>query len=211
MRVKRLLASLLLLGAAESWMAAGPARTDIGRVTRLIPRANFLRGGFGGALKENAAVAENDKIQTQDGARVRVVLDDGSILNIASNSMMTVKAGSQASRAGSLELRYGMVRAIIAEKAGRARFQIRTQTAVAGVLGTTVFVEQSNNMSHIINMSDPQSNSLVQVASSNPRIRGDVTLRPGEGTMVAVGQPPIPPHVMPVNEVQAYIAQTELP
>ena len=91
--------SLLLLAAA-----AIPTNTVVttGRVTRVIPRADLLRGRFGGLLKDNSEVAENDRIQTQSMGRARVVLNDGSILNVGSDSMLTIRGASQISRAGSL-------------------------------------------------------------------------------------------------------------
>src|SRR5258706_9136292 len=206
----RLWAIVMLSLAAVLVSAAGRA-VEIGRATRVIPRADITRGGFSGLLQENAGVAENDRIQTQDGGRARVVLNDGSILNIGSKSALTIKNETRSSRAGSLEIAYGMVRAEVVGRLAARRFEIRTFTAVGGVLGTTVFVDATPGSTHIVNLSDAASGSQVRVTSSNPRIRGHVVLNPGEGTIVEQGKPPVPPHAMGPEVTRQFVADTDIP
>ena len=201
---------ILLLAAFSALMPASTLITT-GRVTRVIPRADLLRGRFGGLLKDNAEVVENDRIQTQSMGRARVVLNDGSILNVGSDSMLTIRGASQGSRAGSLELRYGRIRAIVAGQTSSSVFQVRTATAVAGVLGTTIFVEIQGQATHIVNISEEGSGSQVRVNNVDRRIRGEVILMPGQGTMVMPGEPPIPPHVMGAAVVSDFLALTEVP
>jgi len=206
----RLWAIATLVMAAMLASAAGRV-VEIGRATRVINRADVMRGGFSGQLQENAGVAENDRIQTQDGGRARVVLNDGSILNIGSRSAMTIKNATSSARAGSLEIAYGMVRAEVTAKLAARRFEIRTFTAVGGVLGTTVFIDATPGSTHIVNLSEPASGSQVRVTSSNPRIRGVVVLNPGEGTVVEQGKPPIPPHAMGPDVTRQFVADTDVP
>ena len=66
-----------------------------------------LRGKSTIAMKENQDVSEGDKVRTQSTGRVRILLTDGSILNVGSSSMMTVRASTDTSRSGSLDLAYG--------------------------------------------------------------------------------------------------------
>lgn len=202
---------IVALTLATALAGAAGRVVEIGRVTRVLARADITRGGFSGQVQENASVAENDRIQTQDGARARVVLNDGSILTIGSRSALVIKNATTSSRAGSLEIAYGMVRAQVASNPGPNRFQVRTQTAVMDVLGTTVFIDATPGSSHIVNLSDPASGSQVRVASANPRIRGEVLLNPGEGTVVEQGKPPIPPHAMGPDVTRHFVADTDIP
>ena len=192
-------------------MGAGSRYAEIGRVTRVLPRTDITRGGFSGVLQENATVAENDRIQTQNSGRARVLLSDGSILNIGSSSSLVIKPATAGSRAGSLEIAYGMVRAQVVSAAGKPNFQLRTNTAVCGVLGTEVFLDVTPTSSHVVNLSDPKSGSKVRVASSDPRIKGDVVLGPGQGTIVEKGKPPIPPHEMGPAVTNQFVAATDIP
>lgn len=200
----------VVLGLATA-VGAGNRYAEIGKVTRVVPRTDVTRGGFSGVLQENATVAENDKIQTQDGGRARVVLTDGSILSIGSSSSLVIKPSTGVTRAGSLEIAYGMVRAQVSSQVGKPNFQLRTSTAVCGVLGTEVFVDVTPTSSHVINLSDPKSGSKVRVASSDSRITGEVILEPGQGTIVEKGKPPIPPHEMGRAMTDPLVSQTDVP
>jgi ferric-dicitrate binding protein FerR (iron transport regulator) len=200
-----LMAALLAAGPA------GPPTTDVGRVSRLLPKVELQRGRTKLVLKENDTVAEADKIKTEPRGRARIVLHDGSILNLGSGSQMEVKAAPQGSQVGQMLLTYGRIRAsvVAAATASRSPFEIRTKTAVCGVLGTDFFVDTRGGWTHVINISDPASGSRVRVANVNPRVRGEVTLNPGEGTVVRSGKPPDHPHVMGEPARLAAIAQTE--
>jgi hypothetical protein len=186
----------VLPAAALLWAA-----TDIGNVTRVVRTADLLRGKSTAALKERDGVAENDRIRTQASGRARVVLHDGSILNIGSSTLFTVKGVTEGSRAGSLEIAYGRIRAEVAASAAGGRFQIRTSTAVCGVLGTTVFVDASRDLTRVANLSDDPK-SLVRVVSSDAKTTGEVILKPGEGTSVPVKGGPQPPRKWSLEEVQ---------
>ncbi len=203
------LASLSIAAALALW--AAPA-AQVGQVTRLIPRAELMRGRSTLPLHEKDAVAENDRIRTEDTGRVRVVLNDGSILTLGSSSLLTVKSLRQSSKAGSAVLAYGRLRAVVtAQSASQQSFQVRTATAVLGVLGTTVYVEADRKSAHVVNISEKGSGSRVRVRNAKRRIRGEVILMPGEGTVVEAGRPPIPPHSMGDKVLEEFVSKTEIP
>lgn len=189
-------------------LLAAPA-ADIGRTTRVIRRADVLRGKSTIALKEQDGVAENDRIRTQSSGRVRAVLNDGSILNIGSSSLLTVRGAGETSRAGSLELSYGRLRAVVSAQAGKS-FEVRTKTAVCGVLGTTLFIDSSQDLTRVANLS-PEPGARVRVISTNPAVRGEVVLLPGQGTSVPAQGPPQPPRRWTLEEVQAANQDTQIP
>src|SRR6266404_4217262 len=120
---------VLLLGLT---LAAGvvAAPSGIGKTTKVVKSADLLRGKSKTAIKENQDVEDNDQIRTQSSGRVRVVLNDGSILNVGSSSLLTVRAASGEVRSGSLDLAYGRLRAVVAGTASPSRFEVRTATAV---------------------------------------------------------------------------------
>ena len=194
--VKTTIAILLLVSLAGGVPATSrPA----GRATRVIPQVQLIHGKAKSALSEMDPVVENDQIQTAAGGRARVVLWDGSILNVGAASQMTVKAAPATSQPAVIELAYGKVRAEVTKRLnGSAAFEVRTSTAVCGVLGTTLFVDHDSKkkFSHVINISPLDSGSQVKVRSADPKISGEVTLNPGQGTLVYKGKAPSPPHVM---------------
>ena len=199
-----------MLAAAAAMWAASPG---IGRTTKVIRSADLLRGSATTKLKENDAVEENDRIRTQSSGRVRVVLNDGSILNVGQSSLLTVRATTATSRAGSLEMAYGRLRAIVTPSKttpAPPAFEVRTATALCGVLGTTLFVDASRDLTRIANLSD-DATSRVRVVARNPQSPGEVILMPGQGTSVPVSGAPQPPRRWSPEEVRAANADTEIP
>jgi ferric-dicitrate binding protein FerR (iron transport regulator) len=190
-----------------------PSVREVGHVTRVIPDVRLTRGRTKSWLLDRQPVAENDRIETQAGGRARMVLNDGSILNVGASSQFTVKAASTESTTGSVELAYGKIRAEVTKRlSGSAAFEVRTSTAVCGVLGTTLFVDHDprKKFSHVINISPLDSGSLVKVRSSDSRIAGEVTLNPGQGTLVYKGKAPSVPHVMGEPDRATARAQTDV-
>jgi ferric-dicitrate binding protein FerR (iron transport regulator) len=180
----------------------------------VIRSADLLRGSATAKLKENDALEENDRIRTQSSGRVRVVLNDGSILNVGQSSLLTIRPTTATWRAGSLEMAYGRVRAIVNPGVKTTPmsppFEVRTATALCGVLGTTLFVDASRDLTRIANLSD-DANSRVRVVSTNPQAPGEVILMPGQGTSVPVSGAPQPPRRWSPEEVRAANADTEIP
>jgi len=80
-------------------------------------------------------------VDTAANARARIGLDDGSVLNVGSESAMKVVQHDAGAQQTDLELTYGKIRAQ-AQKIAKpdGRFQVRTPAGVAGVVGTDFFV-----------------------------------------------------------------------
>ncbi len=208
--VKTTIAVLLLVSLAGS--AASPSR-EVGHATRVIPRVELNHGHKRSWLNELDPVWENDQVQTAASGRARLVLSDGSILSVGADSLLTVKKSPGASQAGTVELAYGKIRAEVTKRmAGGAAFEVRTSTAICGVLGTTLFVDHNRRekFSHVINISPLDSGSQVKVRSADSRIAGEVTLNPGQGTLVYKGKAPSMPHVMGQPDRDAARAETEV-
>ncbi|MDP9267606.1 MAG: FecR family protein [Acidobacteriota bacterium] len=118
-----------------------------GQITALVPQAT--RNGSAAKTKDD--VMWNDVIRTAGGGRARVQLRDGSILSLGSNSELKIVQHDPASQQTDLELNYGRVRSRVVQitKPG-GRFQVKTPTAVAGVVGTDYIVIYENGHMQVI-------------------------------------------------------------
>jgi len=70
-------------------------------------------------------------------ARARIALDDGSVLNVGSESSMKIVKHDAGAQQTELELTYGKLRTQ-AQKIAKpdGKFEVRTPAGVAGVVGT---------------------------------------------------------------------------
>jgi ferric-dicitrate binding protein FerR (iron transport regulator) len=139
--------------AAPTKVSAEPqgAGQRAGEVSRVIPAVSIGRGGKTITAAAKSEVDWRDQIDTHANARARVLLDDGSVLNVGADSSMRVIKHDSAAQQTELELTYGKLRSQ-AQKLSRgdAKFEVRTPAGVAGVVGTDFYVEYSNEMMHVI-------------------------------------------------------------
>lgn len=122
-----------------------------GQVTGIVPSVNLERGTLQMTALSGMPVFWNDIVNTGHLARARVTLDDGSILNVGSDSNLRVVSHDAATQQTELELNYGRVKseAVHLTKPG-AKFQIRTPTGVAGVVGTVFFLAFENYITQLV-------------------------------------------------------------
>ena len=144
--------SLLLVAPADvGAQAAASMAQHAGKIANLIPSVNLTRAGQQTAAELQMPVMWEDTVATGHLARARVQLDDGSVLNVGSDSSLRVTKHDAAAQQTELELEYGRVRsnAVKQTKPG-ANFQIRTPTGVAGVVGTDFFLSFENYVTRLI-------------------------------------------------------------
>jgi hypothetical protein len=142
---------LLLIPAATIALADTPEQRA-GEVSRVIPAVNILRSGQSMAADAKAPVYWQDELNTLASGRARVSLDDGSILNLGSNSNLRVAKHDVGAQQTELAVGLGKIR-IQAQKISRpsGKFEVRTPAGVAGVIGTDFYVDyESNTMSVIV-------------------------------------------------------------
>src|SRR6266446_6451374 len=113
--VLAVLLSFLLAIPADTLAAPQGAGQRAGEVSRLIPAVSIARGPKSTTASPKSIVNWQDLVNTQVNARARIALDDGSVLNV----------GSESSKK-------------IAKPDGK--FEVRTPAGVAGVVGTDFFV-----------------------------------------------------------------------
>jgi hypothetical protein len=136
---------------ADVWAAPQSAGQRAGEVSRVIPAVNIARSGKSIAASAKTAVDWQDLINTQVNARARIALDDGSVLNVGSESSMKVVKHDAGAQQTELELTYGKLRTQ-AQKIAKpdGKFEVRTPAGVAGVVGTDFFVEYANSTMNVI-------------------------------------------------------------
>ena len=146
-----LLLSILIAIPADSWAAPQAAGQRAGEVSRVIPAVSIARSGKTIAASAKTPVDWQDLVNTQVNARARIALDDGSVLNVGSESSMKVVKHDAGAQQTELELTYGKLRTQ-AQKIAKpdGKFEVRTPAGVAGVVGTDFFVEYANSTMNVI-------------------------------------------------------------
>lgn len=88
-------------------------------------------------------------IRTLPGARARLVYPSGDQFNVGPATFFKIEKGSKSgnAKADTLQMDYGMVRAVISKGGPRNNFRVRTPSAVMGVRGTDFVVEGGNGSS----------------------------------------------------------------
>src|SRR5438874_1996525 len=145
------LLSWLIAIPGNSWAAPQAAGQHAGEVSRFIPAANIARSGKTIPAAAKTAVNWQDLVNTQVNARVRIALDDGSVLKEGLDSSLKVVRHDAAAQQTELELTYGKLRTQ-AQKIAKpdGKFEVRTPAGVAGVVGTDFFVEYVDNTMKVI-------------------------------------------------------------
>jgi hypothetical protein len=144
--------SLVIVAPVDAGaQAAASVGQHAGKIANLIPAVNIIRAGQQAPAESQAPVMWEDTLATGHLARARVLLDEGSVLNVGSDSSLRVTKHDASAQQTELELQYGRVRsnAVKQTKPG-ASFQIRTPTGVAGVVGTDFFLDFENYVTRLI-------------------------------------------------------------
>lgn len=137
--------SFLMAIPADIWAAPQAAGQRAGEVSRVIPAVSIARGPKTITASAKTIVDWQDLVNTQVNARARIALDDGSVLNVGSESSMKIVKHDAGAQQTELELTYGKLRTQ-AQKIAKpdGKFEVRTPAGVAGVVGTDFFVGYDN-------------------------------------------------------------------
>src|SRR3977135_2876764 len=132
--------SLLISIPADVWAAPQAAGQRAGEVSRVIPAVSIARSGKTITASAKIAVDWQDLVNTQVNARARIALDNGSVLNVGSESSMKVVKHDAGTQQTELELTYGKLRTQ-AQKIAKpdGKFEVRTPAGGAGGGGAQFF------------------------------------------------------------------------
>ncbi len=122
-----------------------------GEVSRVIPAVNITRGAKSINASAKTVVDWQDVVNTQASARARLSLDDGSVLNVGSDSSLHIIKHDPGAQQTDLEVSLGKVRAQ-AQKITQpnGKFEVHTPAGVAGVVGTDFYTAYENNVMTVI-------------------------------------------------------------
>lgn len=146
-----LLLSSLLAIPADVYAVPQATGQRAGEVSRVIPAAQIARGPKTITASPKSVVDWADLVNTQVNGRARVSLDDGSVLNVGSESSMKVEKHDAGAQQTQLELTYGKLRSQ-AQKIAKpdGKFEVHTPAGVAGVVGTDFYVGYDNGTMTVI-------------------------------------------------------------
>ncbi len=122
-----------------------------GELARLIPAVSIARGSKTLNASVKSVVEWQDLVNTKADGRARIALDDGSVLNVGSQSSMKIVKHDAGVQQTDLELAYGKLRTQ-AQKIAKpdGKFEVHTAAGVAGVVGTDFYVGYENNVMNVI-------------------------------------------------------------
>jgi len=122
-----------------------------GEVSRVLPAVNIMRGAKSMSASAKTPVDWQDVLNTQANGRARVSLDDGSVLNVGSDSSVKVVKHDAGAQQTDLEVTVGKIRSQ-AQKISQpnGKFEVHTPSGVAGVVGTDFYVAYENNIMTVI-------------------------------------------------------------
>jgi len=192
----------------EARSPQGAAGQLAGRVTAAIPSETVQHAGQTAELplKIQDPINWEDLVKTQRTGRVRIELLDGSILNVGARSNLRVTKHDPQTQQTMIEMAVGRLRGeVVKITKPSGSFQVRTQTAVIGVVGTIFFVHATFDFTRVTCIE-----GLLTVQNINPAITGVATLHAGESTTVPRGLPPAGALQAPTGQIQSQVNETNV-
>ena len=195
-------AILLLLVSFASAMAATPA----GSVVAIAGQCFVQSEGKRTPLKLGDTVNIADTLDVPANAKLKLRMNDGSVLSIAAGSQVTIAAytiDADGKRHDvELSLTQGLMRAVVAPLDRPARFEVKTAIASATVRSTDWFIEAEPGVVTAAVL-------VGSVALTGTATGASVDIAARHGASVEAGQNPTLPRLWRQAEFNALIARTE--
>jgi len=185
-------------------LAGSAGAQKAGAVDAVKPKAVIQRSTVQLAAEKGTSVSWDDLLHTDNQGKLRVQLLDQSLISLGPDSQVRVIRQAPSSDQSALELAYGKLRMRLVKQPGQ-RFELRTPTAVAGVIGTDFGADASvPGTTHFICLEGE-----VRISSSDPNVHGSVICRGGYMTDVKAGQPPAEPTPAPADHMENWRRNNE--
>jgi len=122
-----------------------------GSVLRLIPQVQIDRSSQTLPAAVSDPVFWNDDLRSGPIGRAHIALNDGSQLNLGSNTSLLVLQHDARAQQTSLDLTIGRMRGIVTKLTNPgSKFEVRTPVGVAGLVGTDFSLEVTNDYVELI-------------------------------------------------------------
>jgi len=142
---------LCLLLSPSSTLSFGDNNTSsfepVGKITGLVSIATRNR------INSNTrdVVRANDNLGTNRSGRMRIELQDGSILNVGSESDLKIVKHTPATGETTVDLVDGRLRSrVVRVRKSGSKFEVTTPNATISAIGTDFFLEVSHSRTHVI-------------------------------------------------------------
>jgi hypothetical protein len=206
-RQQVLIVAALALGLVRPGLAQ-----EVGNIADLESTTEIGRAGAWTAAVLGAAVREGDEVRTDRTGRARVVLQDGSVLNVGNDSHVMIEKLTLQPDKGAvrslIRLLKGKLRPVVSDAYLRpgAVFEIETPAAVAGVRGTEFVItyDPVAEVSEVVGVT-----GTVRVHSVIDRVGHGVLITAQELTFVALGHFPTAPQRIQDTLFRQYIEGLE--
>jgi hypothetical protein len=196
-------AVLALAGPRE----ATSAEPQAGEVLALSGQCSGEISGGKKPLKRGDAVHVGETLEVAAGAKLKLRMDDGSIIAIASEGRLTIAdyriGNGGESRTATLSLGAGLLRAVVSALKGSPHFEVDTATGVAAVRSTDWFIEAQPGSTQVGVLEGRVS--LRSVATGT-----EIVIPAHWGARVEAGRDPVPARVWTGAEFDDFIPRTSL-
>lgn len=187
------------VAGANPCAAQGTATAaEVATVAAVVGGAELQRAGGGDwqLVVVGSALFAGDRVRTRPTSRLKLVFQDDSLVDVGPGTELLIEsqAFDPATRQyrSTLRLAFGKLRALVSEyySAPRARYEIETPTAVAGVRGTefVVVYDQTAEHTDIVGI-----DGEVQVEGTLGVVGGGVRIGPRMASRVQKGRFPSAP------------------
>ena len=202
---ERLSAALAIVLALSAECAFAAQRA--GEVLAMGGQCFVEAGGGRHALKIGDGVNVGDTVDVPQGAKLKLRMEDGSVLAAASGSRLTIDAyatGGGEKRDAKLTLASGLLRAVVAWVGEPQHFEVDTATGVAAVRSTDWFIEARPGSTQV--------GVLDGAVALTSAATGKAVRIPARwGARVEAGRDPVPARVWAASEFDDVIARTDVP
>jgi hypothetical protein len=191
---KTLLASLAFAAALSLFGEAASAAADAGKVLTFNNDCFVVAGDQRTALKIGDSVHVGDAIEVPNGAKLKLRMNDGSVLALASGTHLTIAAygtDSAGQRDVKLGLGSGLLRAIVAKVSQPSVFEVDTATSVAAVRATDWFIETGADQTTVDVLAGSVSFSALDAKGN--AAAGGVTIPARSGSELTIPAAPATP------------------
>ena len=202
--------AIAALGVVLSFIGGGGAAAagpQAGAVLAMFGQCIGETDGGAHTLSLGDPVYVAETVDVAAGAKLRLRMNDGSIISIASGTRLTIADyrvgdGGQ-SRAATLSLGMGLLRAVVSALKGPAHFEVDTATGVAAVRSTDWFIEAKPRSTRVAVLEGRVS--LQSVATGR-----EIVIPAHWGARVEAGRDPVPARIWTDAEFDDFIRRTSL-